>query len=418
MIRLILCHAMRCARRQLQPSPAHAMAEPTVADREASELGSDESSEDTDFCEAAAATASSFDEDDSNCVVCFERAPETTLEPCGHANLCLTCVSRLAKRRCPTCRARAKKVRVVDAAGVAVTKAVKEVINERKNAEMGVLAATLQVILVGPGGVGKRALARKLLQRYGDVPGDEDALYSDGTDFSANAHIGAAEVRVSVLRRATLESRRMMLDDVRVLRPDVLVLCCAAHAGSSFDELVAWDRALRSGFPRARVWALLDDGTSDLAGADSTGFHLSRSVNKAIGGINPAETRPRGHYLCATSSHFNIGFQSLAKDIVSIAHSARDAQLAAALAAEEAHQLAVQHAAGTLTADQTDAANLVIANNGYPAAPYVGATAQPHATSTASEHTFPIRALRSRDSSSFSLSGIVNWFSGASGDVQ
>ena len=41
--------------------------------------------------------ASKLDPDDALCVICFEREPDLTLEPCGHANLCHVCLSRLAK---------------------------------------------------------------------------------------------------------------------------------------------------------------------------------------------------------------------------------------------------------------------------------------------------------------------------------
>eukprot|EP00171_Calliarthron_tuberculosum_P015688 IDg15688t1 len=223
-----------------------------------------------------------------------------------------------------------------------------------------------------------------------------------------------------------------MLDDVRVLKPDVLVLCCAAHMPASFDDMLTWDRVLRSGFPRARVWALLaadDKADGDLSSPDAAGFHINKSIHAHISSISPPETRPRGHYLCAHGPAFNIGFRSLAKDVVSIARLARDEQLATALAAEEAHNLAVQHAAGNLSADQSDAANLVIANNGIPHPAYAtggmhihfGAMHAPSRVQTitgrpgdATRVPFGLRSLRARDSANgagggaFSLAGLVN----------
>ncbi len=141
--------------------------------------------------------------------------------------------------------------------------------------------------------------------------------------------------------------------------------------------------------------------------------------------------RPRGHYLCTHGTAFNIGFRQLAKDVVSIARMARDEQYATQLANEEARHLAVQHAAGTL-ADQSEAASLVIANNGIPlphfTSIHIGA---PHSsrTQTASgrpaESTRPpfgIRGMRARDggnnSGGLSFAGIVSWFSGTSNDTQ
>lgn len=421
--------------------------------------------------------------EDALCVVCFERPPETTLEPCGHANLCITCLSRLAKRRCPTCRARAKKVRLIDETGEAITRTVRDVIADRKRAEMDILQSTLQIVFLGPPSVGKKALVRKLLSKFPLVPSSNDtstaaaesvkddskdeALFSDGTDFAANARMGGSDVRLSVLRRTSLVSRRMMLDDVRLLKPDVLVLCCSAHAATTFDELQAWDRVLRSAFPRSRVWALLadDDDIGDLA-TDAAAFHLKQSVPATISAISPPELRPRGHYLCTRGPAFNIGFRSLVKDVVEIARVARDEQYAAALAAEEVRNIAAHHAAGTL-ADQQHAASLVIANNGIPvpafahvsaASPLMSSRAQTAETrpaegnrasfgirglrssrenatggnvtadtrtAEANRASFGIRGLRSTrevgangNSGAFSLGGFVKWFSGASGGAQ
>ncbi len=431
-------------------------------------------------------SADSCSGDDALCVVCFERPPEVTLEPCGHSNLCLTCLSRLVKRRCPTCRARAKKVRTIDEeTGETITRTVRDVIADRKRAENDILSSTLQIVFLGPPSVGKKALVRKLLSQFPLTPptstnedigttvestndyNKDEALFSDGTNFAANARMGGSEVRLSVLRRTSLVSRRMMLDDVRLLKPDVLVLCCSAHTATTFDELQAWDRVLRSAFARSRVWALLadDDDTGDLA-ADAAAFHLKQSVPATISAISPPELRPRGHYLCTRGPAFNIGFRSLVKDVVEIARVARDEQFAAALAAEEVRNIAAHHAAGTL-ADQQHAASLVIANNGIPvpafahvsaASPLMSSRAQTAETrptegnrtsfgirglrssrenttngssatetraSEANRASFGIRGLRStRDvgangnNGTFSLGGIVKWFSGASGGAQ
>jgi len=391
--------------------------------------------------------SSSSSPDEPLCVICFERPPETTLEPCGHANLCLTCLSRLVKRRCPTCRARAKKVRYVDHTGQVVTRTVREVIAERKRAEMDVLASTLQIVFLGPPSVGKKSLVRKLLSKFplhpDSVLPEDESLFSDGTEFAANARMSGAEVRLSVLRRTSLVSRRMMLDDVRVLKPDVLVLCCSAHTAATFEELQSWDRVLRSAFARSRVWVLLADdnnGGHDLA-ADAAGFHLRQSVPATISAISPPEVRPRGHYLCTKGPAFNIGFKSLAKNVVEIGRVARDEQFAAALAADEVRNMAAHHAAGTL-AEQQHAASLVIANNGIPVPSFSRVTATSSSLmsraqtaenrpSESSRTPFGIRGLRTSSpreaaaangtataggnrNGAFSLAGVMKWFSGPS----
>ena len=44
-------------------------------------------------------------EETEECVVCYDRAIDTCLQPCNHAALCHVCAVRLPNRRCPLCRA-------------------------------------------------------------------------------------------------------------------------------------------------------------------------------------------------------------------------------------------------------------------------------------------------------------------------
>lgn len=369
---------------------------------------------------------------DSTCVVCFERPPNVTLDPCGHANLCDVCVSRLVKRRCPTCRARARKVAIRHSPDHVVTKAVREIIAERKQRESRVLEDTLQVVFLGPEKVGKKTLVRKLIAKYPLVPNDgaplpppqqshqELDVFSDGTDFSANSTIAGINVRLTVLRRTNLTSRRMVLDDVRVLKPDVLILCCSAHMGETFDTILSWDKVLRNNFQKPRVWTLLT--LDEVDGVTPTGFAPNHNVPAAINAIIPADLRPKGHYFCSLGEQFSIGFSFLAKDIVSFGRIARDEELAASIAMEEARSLADHEAAGTI-GDQA-AANLVIANNGT-AVPSSSAHGGSHSSRNGHPssrthgvgRSFSLRAFRERNSNnnqgiSF-LSGVVNWLAGS-----
>lgn len=42
--------------------------------------------------------------EESECVVCYDRAISTRLRPCGHVALCSECAARLRPRKCPLCR--------------------------------------------------------------------------------------------------------------------------------------------------------------------------------------------------------------------------------------------------------------------------------------------------------------------------
>lgn len=418
------------------------------------------------------------DEDPATCcVVCFERAANITLDPCGHANLCDVCVSRLVKRRCPTCRARARKVSIRSSHSV-VTKAVREVIAERKQRETNVLKDTLQIVFLGPDKVGKKTLVRKLISKFPLVgtttenPAPTFDVFSDGTDFSANATIAGSNVRLTVLRRTTLTSRRMVLDDIRVLKPDVLVLCCSAHVASTYDAIVVWDKVLRNNIQKPRVWALTLDNEqapvnpSTLPKVPASSLHsLANSITTSkissstsltanpitsmpvpsaaldsaldvtgtINSIFPPELRPKKHYFVSYGETFSIGFRTLAKDIVTIgrearyqelaASIARDEELAASLALAEARTMASQEAAGTLN-DQA-AANLVIANNGI-AVPGTsnGSNSAPRAGSQGRNgshgrsivgRSFSLRGLRERsgNGNGVSISGIYQWLTGS-----
>jgi len=57
--------------------------------------------------------------EESECVVCYDRAINTCLRPCGHVAVCSVCASRLRPRKCPLCRQNIGSVdiRAVERAG-------------------------------------------------------------------------------------------------------------------------------------------------------------------------------------------------------------------------------------------------------------------------------------------------------------
>jgi len=379
------------------------------------------------------------DEDDDPaawCIICFERAPNVELRPCTHANICLDCVVRLVKRRCPTCRARVRRIRLLTAdaeAGVddaeaaiaaaaalgmppadaAGTLSLRELISARKQREVAALDSTLQIVFVGPPAVGKKSLVRKLCAKWPLRPpggpggaaasgaaadGAADASAGaangaaptadigvngngDGTDFRPNVTLpGGIPARLTVLRRTLITSRRMLLDDVRLLRPDALVLCCAAGDGcASFGELLSFDRVLRASIAAPRLWAVVDgggalsvggglpgggpdalwpspaaapsgswDGSSTSGGGGGGGGSGGRSplgaasvtsdatlrdsVGSALASVNPASVRPRGLYFVTPSAPFSMGLRALARDLVEHGRGGREAAIAAAAA--------------------------------------------------------------------------------------
>lgn len=52
------------------------------------------------------------DDEENNCVVCFENAIDTTLVPCNHLSLCYCCAKKLQK--CPMCREKITKFKVYE----------------------------------------------------------------------------------------------------------------------------------------------------------------------------------------------------------------------------------------------------------------------------------------------------------------
>jgi len=56
--------------------------------------------------------------DESSCVICFDRPRTALLMPCGHAYMCIECANGLENRTCPVCRTKIEKiVRSSDAGG-------------------------------------------------------------------------------------------------------------------------------------------------------------------------------------------------------------------------------------------------------------------------------------------------------------
>ena len=53
-------------------------------------------------------------EDDSLCIICFDRDRDALLTPCGHLYSCTVCIKGLNQRKCPMCRVDIEKVVKVD----------------------------------------------------------------------------------------------------------------------------------------------------------------------------------------------------------------------------------------------------------------------------------------------------------------
>lgn len=81
------------------------------------------------------------------------------------------------------------------------------------------------------------------------------------SNFYPNARMNGSELLLSVLRRPSLAIRCMILVDIRVVKPDVLVLYCSA---STFDKLQECVRVVRHTAPQrhphrgnmAKSWAI------------------------------------------------------------------------------------------------------------------------------------------------------------------
>jgi hypothetical protein len=251
-----------------------------------------------------------------------------------------------------------------------VVKTVKQLIVERRQRESRTLEDTLQVVFLGPADVGKCTLVNRLLAKYplskpvlgtdsttapdGHVDDAPQDVYGNGSDFGPNARIAGSDVRLSVLRRGTLTSRRMLLGDVGVLRPDILVMCCSAHVGPTYAEMLVWDKVLRANITVPRVWALLthpdfDSGLPLSSSSPSAGsippLDSSLNIPAAISSIYPASFRPRAHYVVSTGEGFSIGLRSLSSQIVLYGRGARDDALATAVAQAEAISVAEREAA-------------------------------------------------------------------------
>lgn len=66
--------------------------------------------EQAEAASAAAAGATATVDEQSECVVCIDRARDAVLVPCGH-NFCMVCAEGVVARgdACPTCRGRVRE---------------------------------------------------------------------------------------------------------------------------------------------------------------------------------------------------------------------------------------------------------------------------------------------------------------------
>lgn len=50
-------------------------------------------------------------EGEKECSVCMQRSVKTSLKPCGHATLCVTCALQIGLTKCPLCKKKIKKIK-------------------------------------------------------------------------------------------------------------------------------------------------------------------------------------------------------------------------------------------------------------------------------------------------------------------
>jgi len=250
------------------------------------------------------------------CIICLE--PDQLcpkLSTCEHTNLCLVCMSKLSRLECPTCRVPLEDIELIEIGTVSV----KHLVAERMRAENESWKNTLQVVFAGPRSALPRQSRDEVLlfskreakapsskqkpeeevsgpesQDAGDgenprlrfFPRGDDSLEADERGaFRAQLALESTGVHLSVLQRHSLAAKRMVLEDLRVLRPDVVVICGFIDDSSdtgivSLEPVLRWDRVIKTGSSLPRIW-LLHFGLADVRGQQEHQQH------------SPSEKRPR-----------------------------------------------------------------------------------------------------------------------------
>ena len=268
-----------------------------------------------------------YDEEEGLCVLCYENQSDTVILPCNHTNFCSDCLSRLTKRKCPTCRGRCRKLLVNNKETT-----MRGLIHLRHRRDLEQLRSTYQILFLGSQQARIKRVAEKVCGGMDSIDWSRTGLYN------SNAMIGKNKVKVSILTRER-GVRRMMMEDLQLRRPDVIVLCFEVGKRNGFEEMLEWDRLLRgreNTMEVARIWMMITKGERLVAGEedeavagedveeDVVAMNEVRDLENVLGGIRPWTTRPKGCCVVGTGNEFSIGLRCLRRDVVYYSKKRRD----------------------------------------------------------------------------------------------
>lgn len=221
-----------------------------------------------------------------NCVVCSETTVQTTLLPCGHAHICLSCVSQMDGRQCPMCRAPIFKVMLPNHGGIDREIAFRDIRNYKERQDRLVISRTLQIIAFGGNDSHKFDIIKNLTSFYnGDLRtfGTRDILHSK---FTSNAVYKGQAVRFEQnMASYPYEVPPTIIEDEFI---DCVLICVPLNRIDVAETFMEWHSIFTIVTPVVFLWVL----------TESSGPNLRNHVMQALAQIRAAP------YMNSNNVHF------------------------------------------------------------------------------------------------------------------
>lgn len=185
-----------------------------------------------------------------DCLVCGRLHDQTNLLPCFHDGLCLDCIRRLSKPRCPFCRRMIYSVRTEDG-----EEAYSVLRSEYVAVEKRDLEKTVQIALVGPNVQDSQALLDVLLEngQHNSANRERD------TNYSANCSFHNSESRVTV---QPIPHRIRFWSNVDDLEADVIAIIVNGVDETTLEKFRSCHYKVVEEIAASVVWLLKHDDNS------------------------------------------------------------------------------------------------------------------------------------------------------------
>lgn len=208
-----------------------------------------------------------------SCVICGDSTPGVVLLPCRHSEICPPCFFQLGESGCPLCRSKIEKIFF---SPTQTTHDFNKIVSYRQEEEVRVISKVFQIVVVGFSDSNKILFGEAMKEIFalpemrealGDAPMEmEEPIFqsednsqlslargehpssifkSFENNFSPNMRLFGHECRITVVSTSAIDYDFHVHEEIRRLKPDVVVICASTDAPSVPASFRLWNKVAK-----------------------------------------------------------------------------------------------------------------------------------------------------------------------------